>query len=122
MICAIWMEAMSRHHTKALKKLISAPCSAFHLFCGLACWDCFSISHWVRGMSRQARKVLPFRRVPRVALSRYADHSHIQLNFARHHTGDAPDPLPLRLSWLQMAARCLISVPALVIFYLMMAK
>lgn len=71
-------------------------------------------------MIRTSRKIIPFRRpLPRVVLSRHADHSHIQLNFHRQHTGDAPDPLAVRLSWLQIIARGLALIFIVAIAFMM---
>ena len=57
-------------------------------------------------MSRPARNILHFpRRKPRIAVGCHADHNPAHLAFLRQHTGDAPEPLPLRYSWVQIAMR-----------------
>lgn len=57
-------------------------------------------------MTRPARNILHFpRRKPRIAVGAHADHNPAHLAFLRQHTGDAPEPLPPRYSWVQIAVR-----------------
>lgn len=63
-------------------------------------------------MTRPSRKILSFRRWSRdhLATRPYVLSSTVEvyqagLNFTRHHSGDAPEPMAPRLSWLQIAVR-----------------
>jgi len=73
-------------------------------------------------MTRAARKVIPFRpRKPRVIVSAHYDYDPAHHSFARQHTGDAPEPLAVRLSWLQIIARISIGA-ALLAAYIMVSR
>lgn len=72
-------------------------------------------------MTRPARKIIPFRKPPpRIILSRMADNYPTQ--FARYHSGEAPERTPVRLSYCQIIAMAALIVVTLAILYLLVTN
>lgn len=69
-------------------------------------------------MTRPARKIIPFRKPPpRIILSRMAD--NYPTRFARYHTGEAPEQMPVRLSYCQITASAGLIAITVAILYLL---
>lgn len=69
-------------------------------------------------MTRPSRKIIPLRKLPpRIILSRMADNYPTQ--FARYHSGEAPERTPVRLSYCQIIASAGLITATLAILYLL---